>query len=156
MSSGALLRVGAKGLVVVDVSRIGGYAALMAETRRIAEASGLPLRAAVLTGAEPGRAGIVAQLLDAGVPVITINSGIDDWQDFGAITHVGQSETIAGETAGEQLTEAGLQNVWQLEGGILKYFEEAGGAHFQGTCFVFDKREALDPTLQPASTSSRA
>ena len=70
MSSGALLRVGAKGLVVVDVSRIGGYAALMAETRRIAEASGLPLRAAVLTGAEPGRAGIVAQLLDAGVPVI--------------------------------------------------------------------------------------
>ena len=49
--------------------------------------------------------------VDAGVPVITINSGIDDWQDFGAITHVGQSETIAGETAGEQLTEAGLQNV---------------------------------------------
>ena len=32
----------------------------------------------------------------AGVPVITINSGIDQWQDFGAITHVGQSETIAG------------------------------------------------------------
>ena len=43
----------------------------------------------------------------AGVPVITINSGIDDWQDFGAITHVGQSETIAGEAAGEQLNEAG-------------------------------------------------
>ena len=42
----------------------------MAETRPIADASGLPLRAAVLTGAEPGRAGIVAQLLDAGVPVI--------------------------------------------------------------------------------------
>ena len=48
--------------------------------------------------------------VDAGVPVITINSGIDDWQDFGAITHVGQSETIAGETAGEQLTEAGVTN----------------------------------------------
>lgn len=71
MSSGALLRVGAKGLVVVDVSRIGAYAALMAETRGIAGASGLPLRAAVLTGAEPrGGAGIVAQFLDAGVPVI--------------------------------------------------------------------------------------
>ena len=32
-------------------------------------------------------------------------------QDFGAITHIGQSETIAGEAAGEQLKEAGLTNV---------------------------------------------
>jgi simple sugar transport system substrate-binding protein len=47
----------------------------------------------------------------AGVPVITINSGIDDWKPFGAITHVGQSETIAGEAAGQQLTDAGLTNV---------------------------------------------
>ncbi len=46
----------------------------------------------------------------AGVPVITINSGIDQWQDFGAITHVGQSETIAGQAAGEQLNEAGVTN----------------------------------------------
>lgn len=39
--------------------------------------------------------------------------------------------------------------VYQLDGGILKYFEETGGAHFHGTCFVFDEREALAPTLQP-------
>ncbi|QIK66665.1 sugar ABC transporter substrate-binding protein [Nocardioides sp. HDW12B] len=52
----------------------------------------------------------IRDAVEAGVPVITINSGIDDWQDFGAITHVGQSETIAGETAGEQLTEAGVTN----------------------------------------------
>lgn len=44
----------------------------------------------------------------------------------------------------------GMQNVWQLEGGILKYFEEAGGAHFHGDCFVFDEREALDAQLKPA------
>jgi len=37
--------------------------------------------------------------------------------------------------------------VWQLDGGILKYFEETGGAHFRGNCFVFDEREALDPGL---------
>jgi UPF0176 protein len=43
--------------------------------------------------------------------------------------------------------------VWQLEGGILKYFEETGGAHFRGTCFVFDDREALDVGLQPATTA---
>jgi simple sugar transport system substrate-binding protein len=52
----------------------------------------------------------IRNAVDAGVPVVTINSGIDDWQDFGAITHVGQSETIAGETAGEEMNEAGVTN----------------------------------------------
>ncbi|HET6829146.1 MAG TPA: sulfurtransferase [Ramlibacter sp.] len=54
------------------------------------------------------------------------------------------------EKAALYMLEQGLQNVWQLEGGILKYFEEAGGAHFHGNCFVFDEREALDPGLVPA------
>src|SRR5690606_21625511 len=48
------------------------------------------------------------------------------------------------EKAALVMEEAGLEHVWQLEGGILKYFEEAGGAHFRGRCFVFDEREALD------------
>jgi UPF0176 protein len=54
------------------------------------------------------------------------------------------------EKAAIVMQEAGLANVWQLEGGILKYFEEAGGAHFNGRCFVFDEREALDAQLAPA------
>ncbi|MDB5859080.1 MAG: hypothetical protein JWQ76_2769 [Ramlibacter sp.] len=54
------------------------------------------------------------------------------------------------EKAALVMREAGLPDVWQLEGGILKYFEETGGAHFEGTCFVFDEREALDPGLRPA------
>ena len=53
------------------------------------------------------------------------------------------------EKAALVMEEAGLDNVWQLEGGILKYFEETGGAHFRGACFVFDEREALDPGLKP-------
>ena len=53
------------------------------------------------------------------------------------------------EKAALVMREAGLQDVWQLEGGILKYFEETGGKHFEGTCFVFDEREALDPALKP-------
>jgi UPF0176 protein len=53
------------------------------------------------------------------------------------------------EKAAIYMREAGLANVWQLEGGILKYFEETGGAHFEGKCFVFDEREALDPDLSP-------
>ncbi|WP_341675466.1 sulfurtransferase [Niveibacterium sp. SC-1] len=44
--------------------------------------------------------------------------------------------------------EQGLDNVVQLEGGILAYFERTQSRHFDGTCFVFDEREALDPTLR--------
>jgi len=52
------------------------------------------------------------------------------------------------EKAALVMREAGLEHVWQLDGGILKYFEQAGGAHFHGNCFVFDEREALDAGLQ--------
>lgn len=55
------------------------------------------------------------------------------------------------EKAALVMQEEGLENVWQLEGGILKYFEETGGAHFKGACFVFDEREALDPKLKVVS-----
>jgi UPF0176 protein len=55
------------------------------------------------------------------------------------------------EKAALVMREAGLPQVWQLEGGILKYFEETGGAHFRGTCFVFDERESLDGQLAPAA-----
>lgn len=54
------------------------------------------------------------------------------------------------EKAAIYLRESGVRNVWQLEGGVLRYFEETGGAHWQGRCFVFDEREALDAALQPA------
>ncbi|MFN4116088.1 MAG: sulfurtransferase [Inhella sp.] len=40
---------------------------------------------------------------------------------------------------------------YQLEGGILKYFELVGGAHYRGGCFVFDERETLGCDLQPQS-----
>jgi len=55
------------------------------------------------------------------------------------------------EKAAIYMQEIGLKNVYQLDGGILKYFEETGGAHYDGDCFVFDERVALDPTLQPSS-----
>jgi UPF0176 protein len=55
------------------------------------------------------------------------------------------------EKAAIYMRDAGLDHVWQLEGGILKYFEATGGAHFLGGCFVFDEREALDADLRPAN-----
>ncbi len=47
------------------------------------------------------------------------------------------------------LEKLGFEQVYQLDGGILKYFEECGGAHYDGGCFVFDSRVVLGPDLQP-------
>ena len=55
--------------------------------------------------------GAVKTAVDAGIPVITLNSGVDSYQDLGAITHVGQSEEIAGEGAGQQFKEAGAKKL---------------------------------------------
>ena len=51
------------------------------------------------------------------------------------------------EKAAILMREAGLQHVFQLEGGILKYFEETDGAYYHGSCFVFDERRTLGPDL---------
>ncbi len=56
------------------------------------------------------------------------------------------------EKAAIHMKEVGYEHVYQLEGGILKYFEEVGGAHYQGDCFVFDHRTALNPQLQETET----
>jgi UPF0176 protein len=62
------------------------------------------------------------------------------------------------EKAAIFMREAGLPHVLQLEGGILKYFEEVGGAHYTGGCFVFDERRALDSallTIKPEANNDR-
>jgi simple sugar transport system substrate-binding protein len=82
----------------------------------------------VISMANPdGLESSIKAAVDAGVPVITINSGIDQWQSFGAITHVGQSETLAGEAAGEQLNEAGAQKV-------ICVIQEAGNTGLEERC----------------------
>lgn len=53
------------------------------------------------------------------------------------------------EKAAIHMKNIGLENVYQLEGGILKYFEEVGDAHYSGDCFIFDERAALNPKLEP-------
>jgi UPF0176 protein len=52
------------------------------------------------------------------------------------------------EKAGPFMEREGFKNIFQLDGGILKYFEECGGTHYDGECFVFDQRVGLDPSLQ--------
>jgi UPF0176 protein len=115
---------------------------------------------------------------DAGRPVVTLDTrnafevdygtfnGAIDWRltkfsDFPAAVQAHRADLegktvvsfctggIRCEKAAIYLREAGLAQVWQLEGGILRYFEETGGAHYRGQCFVFDERQALGADLAP-------
>jgi UPF0176 protein len=126
---------------------------------------------------------------DAGQPVVTLDTrnafevdygtfeGAVDWRidkfsDFPAAFQQHKAELegktvvsfctggIRCEKAAIYMREAGLHDVYQLDGGILKYFEETQvatangdvtnvGNHYNGNCFVFDEREALGGDLKP-------
>ncbi|MET7884666.1 sugar ABC transporter substrate-binding protein [Streptomyces avermitilis] len=49
----------------------------------------------------------VARAEKAGIPVVTVNSGSEESKAFGALTHIGQDETVAGEAVGEELNKRG-------------------------------------------------
>lgn len=69
----------------------------------------------------------VRKAADAGIPVVTINSGSAQSTEFGAIAHVGQEETIAGEQAGERLAEEGKTK-------LLCVIHEAGNVGLRQRC----------------------
>lgn len=56
------------------------------------------------------------------------------------------------EKASALLMRRGFRDVYQLDGGILKYFEECGDAHYDGECFVYDRRVALNSRLEETRT----
>jgi RluA family pseudouridine synthase len=117
------------------------------------------------------------QWLDAGRPVTLLDTrndyevklgtfknalpiGIDHFRDFPAAVRKLPAALkeqpivmfctggIRCEKAGPFMEREGFKQIFQLDGGILKYFEECGGAHYDGECFVFDQRVGLDPGLQ--------
>lgn len=57
------------------------------------------------------------------------------------------------EKAGALMIQKGFKNVLQLDGGILRYFEELGDAHYDGECFVFDQRVAVNGKLEETGTA---
>lgn len=59
------------------------------------------------------------------------------------------------EKAALWMLNSGYENVLQLEGGILGYFEQVGGAHYEGGCFVFDDRVALGSDLKPVAGGAK-
>ncbi|RFA13523.1 sugar ABC transporter substrate-binding protein [Subtercola boreus] len=69
----------------------------------------------------------IKKAVAAGIPVVTINSGIERSAEFGAITHIGQSETVAGEAVGAKLSDSGVKNV-------LCVIQEAGNVGLEERC----------------------
>lgn len=57
------------------------------------------------------------------------------------------------EKAGPYMEREGFEQVFQLDGGILKYFEDCGGEHYSGECFVFDRRIGVDPSLSESDNT---
>ena len=51
------------------------------------------------------------------------------------------------EKASALMLKNGFKNVKQIDGGVIKYFEDTGGSYWNGDCFVFDDRVALDKNL---------
>jgi simple sugar transport system substrate-binding protein len=53
---------------------------------------------------------VLQKAVDAGIPVVVFNAGIDDWQDAGATMYFGQDEEFTGQSVGERLSDEGAQN----------------------------------------------
>lgn len=102
--------------------------------------------------------------VDVGTFDNTLDYRIDKFTEFPEVAAAHKDE-LAGKTvvtfctggircekAAIHMKEIGYDRVYQLEGGILKYFEDVGGDHYTGDCFVFDYRTALNPKLEPTET----
>ncbi len=78
-------------------------------------------------------------------------------KDLGDATVVGFcTGGIRCEKAMLWLRNRGMDNVLQLDGGILGYFEEVGNVGYEGRCFVFDERVAVDAQLKPLMDATPA
>lgn len=76
----------------------------------------------------------------------------DAWRDATVVSFC--TGGIRCEKAALWMRAQGMDNVLQLDGGILGYFEAVGGHGYDGACFVFDGRIALDPSLAPVPAPS--
>ncbi|MFC9619988.1 sugar ABC transporter substrate-binding protein [Streptomyces sp. NPDC056930] len=73
---------------------------------------------------------VVAKATRAGIPVITVNSGSAESKRFGALTHIGQDESIAGEAVGDELNARGRKKALCIlhEQGNVGHEQRCAGA----------------------------
>ena len=106
--------------------------------------------------------------VDVGTFEHTLSLGLKSFREFPHATpaltqQVGERTVVTFCTGGIRCEKAapwlisqGFPEVYQLDGGILNYFEQCGGAHFRGACFVFDERVALDAGLSQTGANGSA
>ncbi|WP_343235245.1 sugar ABC transporter substrate-binding protein [Streptomyces sp. SID10853] len=92
----------------------------------------------IVTLAKPDSMKAVVQKAEkAGIPVITVNSGSEESKQFGALTHIGQDETIAGQAVGDELNKRGRKKALCIlhEQGNVGHEQRCAGAkkNFHGT-----------------------
>lgn len=75
----------------------------------------------------------------------------EDWKNKTVVSYC--TGGIRCEKAAPYLRDIGFKDIYQLEGGILRYFEEVGGAHYDGECFVFDYRIGVNAGLKETETA---
>ncbi|MER6117141.1 sugar ABC transporter substrate-binding protein [Streptomyces sp. A0642] len=73
---------------------------------------------------------VVAKAVKAGIPVITVNSGSAESKSYGALTHIGQDESIAGEAVGDELNARGRKKALCIlhEQGNVGHEQRCAGA----------------------------
>lgn len=80
--------------------------------------------------------------VDAGIPVISINSGSDVFADLGVLAHIGQTEEVAGQLAGERMKEAGVTKAICVN-------QEVGNAALDLRCKGFSEGLGFDAEVLP-------
>ncbi|MFF6928539.1 sugar ABC transporter substrate-binding protein [Streptomyces californicus] len=97
---------------------------------------------------------VVAKAVKAGIPVVTVNSGSAESKEFGALTHIGQDEAIAGEAVGDELNARGRKKALCVlhEQGNVGHEQRCAGAKktFDGTL----QNLYVDGTNMPDVTAS--
>ncbi|MEV1024694.1 sugar ABC transporter substrate-binding protein [Streptomyces sp. NPDC050264] len=109
----------------------------------------------VVTLAKPeAMRSVLAKAKAAGIPVVSINSGSEFSQKFGALSHIGQEEAVAGEAVGTRLAQEGRKKTLCVihEQGNVSLEQRCAGVKktFKGTVENLN----VDGTNAPNSQSS--
>ena len=98
----------------------------------------------------------VAAAIEAGIPVYSLNSGLNAYQEMGIVTHVGQTELVAGAGAGQRFNDAGMQHVMCVihEQGNIALEERCDGLEegFDGDVTRLQVTGDADPTTSQQET----
>ncbi|HEY7283741.1 MAG TPA: sugar ABC transporter substrate-binding protein [Actinomycetota bacterium] len=89
----------------------------------------------------------IKKAVQAGIPVISINSGSDTFKDLGVLAHIGQTEEVAGQLAGEKMKDAGVTKAICVN-------QEVGNAALDLRCKGFDEGLGFHADVVPVDLNN--